>query len=169
MLTALFVIGLIGGVAPLLLLAVRASLAPEHDAVTRMKATERAYKIFTWIGVLLSILFVLFILMFIQSGFDEWMLGLYTGWEVFVCPFLTLLLIPILYGLYDCINAQRDIEFVFIALHLSLVYIVSFILMFRLGADKLLLPIYLPTVVSYPIISIWLCQHGKRKLRTKCP
>jgi hypothetical protein len=60
-----------------------------------MKATERVYKIFTWIGVLLSVLFVL---MVIQSGLDEWMLGLYIGWEVFVCPFLALLLIPILYG-----------------------------------------------------------------------
>lgn len=167
MIRMFFIIGLIGGGAPLLFLLLMAWLDPAHDPVTRMKATERAYKILTWIGVLLSVLFVLLFLMFIQTGIDnEWPLGLYNAWVIFVCPFLALLLIPLLYGLYDSINAQRHREFKLIAVHSSLVYVVAFILMFQLGVDNLLLPIYLPTVVSYPIICIWLCKHGKRKLRT---
>jgi hypothetical protein len=159
-----YIIGIIGGVVPLLLLAARAFLAPAHDPVTRLKATETVYKKFTWIGVLLSVWLGLFVLMLIQSGLNEWMLGLYIGWDIFLCPFLALLLIPIMYGLYDSINAQRDIEFVFIALHTSVFYIVSFILMFTYGTMPLLLIVYLPIVIFYPIVCVWLSRNGKKKL-----
>ena len=111
--TVQYIIGIIGGAAPLLFLVVGALLAPAHEPVKRLKATETAYKIFTFIGILLSVWLGLFVLMLIQSGPYGLMLGLYIGWGIFLCPFLALLLIPILYGLYNSIRAQADTQGVF--------------------------------------------------------
>jgi hypothetical protein len=161
-----FNIGIIGGVAPLIMLALWALLQPVHDPEIRNKATKKAYDIFTWVGILMSV-FVAFILLAVLSiGIDdpEWMLGLFILWSIIGYPFLALLLLVVLYGLYVSINARRDLEFVIIALHSSFVYIVSFVLMFRYATDALLVLIYLPIVVSYPIVCITLSRHGKRRL-----
>ena len=158
--------GILGGVAPLIMLALWALLQPAHDPEIRNKATKKAYDIFIWVGILMSVFVAFILLAVLSSGIDdpEWMLGLFIFWSIIAYPFLALLLLVVLYGLYVSIDARRDLEFVIIALHSSFVYVVSFVLMFRYATDALLVLIYLPIVVSYPIVCITLSRHGKRRL-----
>jgi hypothetical protein len=158
--------GILGGVALLIMLALWALLQPAHDPEIRNKATKKAYDIFIRVGILMSVFVAFILLAVLSSGIDdpEWMLGLFIFWSIIAYPFLALLLLVVLYGLYVSIDARRDLEFVIIALHSSFVYIVSFVLMFRYATDTLLVLIYLPIIVSYPIVCITLSRHGKRRL-----
>lgn len=166
MIPAAIAIGLIGGIAPLLLLAIMALLKPAGDPNIRIRSTIRAYRIFFWIGIAMSGFVALILLTLSTTGFEkhsEWQLLWAILWIRYGYPFLGLLLVAILFGLYVAIKAQRDFAFSLIAVHSSATFVVSFILLFRSGT-ALSYWVYPLIIVSYPVVCIFLSKRGLKKI-----
>lgn len=159
---AAYVIGVVGGLAPLVYLVARTGFAPAHDTDTLKRATEKAYKTFLSVGIVVA-LFVcgLVFFLFLYTP-EEPGLGLHLAWYLIGNPLFLLVLAAVLYGLYQSVNARRDSELSALAAHSSLMFVASFLLT-RSGSLLLFLA-SIVVIVSYPITCIVLARRGRRRL-----
>ncbi len=152
-------LGTVGVVAPLLYLLSRILLAPAHDVVAMRRATKSAYHAFLGVGFT-TLVFVIAMAILLASAGRDWELGLRVSFPLIRPPLFLLLLVLIFFGLYQCINAKRDREFVLIALHTSLMFMAS-MFVFYSG------PAFLASatvIISYPMVCIFFAQRGLKRL-----
>ncbi len=152
-------LGTVGVVAPLLYLLSRILLAPAHDVVAMRRATKNAYNAFLGVGFT-TLVFVIAMAILLASAGRDWVLALGVLVALIGPPVFLLLLVLIFVGLYQCINAKRDREFVLIALHTSLMFMASIYIFY----SQLVFLASATVIISYPMVCIFFAQRGRKRL-----
>ncbi len=157
-------VALIGGGLPIVFLALRSRVAPSHDEVRRRRSTRTAYVAFRLVGWVTLIAYAIAVLLIrtLDRTDPEWALGVIIIAGTTVYPALAVMLLFIAYGFYRALDARRDPEFVLIAVHSSLTYVVAFFLLLH-ASGNVAQWIYLAILGAYPFSCLLLSWLGSRR------
>ena len=152
------IFGIFSAIAPIITPMLRFLLPSFRDINRKRLATRRAYSAFYFIGLATlafnALIFGVCYLFFDMVHDPEWVLGFSILWGAVGIPGYILLVVPVLLALFLSINALRDREFVILAIHSSLLFLVTLVLMERTGSMRLFYLFLIPTMISYPFVCL---------------
>jgi len=161
------IFGIFGAIAPIIILISKFLIPPFNDINTKRLAARRAYRAFYFIGLATlafnALIFGICYLFFDMAHDPEWVLGFSILFGAVGIPSYILLVVPVVFALCRSIKALRDLEFFILAIHSSLLFLVTLVLMERTGSVRLFYLFLIPTMISYPFVCLKLTWRQTTK------